>query len=95
MSIPVSNPRDALVTTIRQAVNDFNGAMDAFVAAKAEHVARNITFVIGDMIGSNSSGSFVAADAQQVMTDFQTIITAIRAGGTIPVGVWNNVVKIK
>lgn len=91
-----ANPRSDLVTFLRQDVAAFNGAMDSFVAHRAEYVARNISpFVIGDMTGSNSSTSFTAADVNQSVVDFNTIVNAVRNGGTISVGVWGNVIKIK
>jgi len=95
MPVPVSNPRDALVTAFRQAVGDFNDAMDRFIALRAEYQARNINFVAGDMVGSNVSTSFAADDIDQCVVDFNDIITKVRAGGTISVGVWTNVIKIK
>jgi len=90
-----ANPRGDLVTLLRQDVGNFNAAMDSFVAHRAEVQGRNITFVTGDMTGSNSNGSMVAADVNQVIVDFQTIVTAVRSGGTIAVGVWGNCLKIK
>lgn len=93
--VPVSNIRDALITKTRQAVGDFNKAMDDFLAARAEYVARSINFVSGDMVGSNNSASFGADDVDQCMTDFNSVVSAVRAGGTLSSGVWPNVVKIK
>jgi hypothetical protein len=90
-----ANPRSDLVSALRADVKAFNDAMDAFVAHRAEYVARNINFVIGDMVGANSSSSFNADDIDQAVVDFNTIISAVRSGGTISVGVWNNVIKIK
>ena len=90
-----ADPRGDLVTLVRQDVGNFNAAMDSFIAHRAEWAARNVTFVAGDLKGSNSGAGFVAADVTQAMTDFNTIITAVRSGGTISVGVWTNVIKIK
>ena len=91
----VSNPRGANITGARQAVGNFNKAMDDFLAVRAEYVARSFNFVSGDMVGDNNSTSFTADDVDQAMTDFNTVITTVRAGGTLSAGVWPNVIKIK
>jgi hypothetical protein len=90
-----SSPRGALITGVRKSVGDFNKAMDDFLAWRAEYVARSFNFVIGDMVGDNNSSSFVADDVDQCMTDFNTVIGVVRAGGTLSAGVWPNVVKVK
>ena len=69
--------------------------MDDFLGCRAEYVARSINFVAGDMVGSNSSTSFAADDVDQAMTDMNTVVPAVRAGGTLSAGVWPNVIKIK
>lgn len=90
-----ANPRSDLVSAFRADVAAFNAAMDSFVSHRAEYLARNVNFVIGDMTGSNSSTSFTADDVDQMVVDMNTIVNAIRSGGTIAVGVWNNCIKIK
>ena len=91
----VSNPKDANITAIRAAVAKFNSAMDDALAARAEYVGRSFNFVTGDCVGSNSSTTFSCDDVDQAFTDFNTVISAVRAGGTLSAGVWPNVLKIK
>lgn len=93
--MPTSNPRGELITAIRTDVANFNAAMDSFLGHRAEYVARAFNFVSGDMVGDNSSASFTADDVDQAFTDFNTVISAVRAGGTLSAGVWPNVIKIK
>ena len=88
-----ANPRSDLVSALRADIAAFNSAMDSFVAHRTEVVARNLTFVAGDMTGANAT--IVAAELTQALTDMNTIVSAIRSGGTISVGVWPNVIKIK
>ena len=93
--MPSANPRSDLITAIRTDVANFNAAMDSFLGHRAEYVGRTFNFVAGDMVGENASASFTADDVDQAFTDFNTIISAIRAGGTLSAGVWPNVIKIK
>lgn len=89
-----ANPKSDLVTKLRADVGALNTMMDAFVAHRAEYIARNADFVIGDLVGANATAGFAANDADQMVIDMNTIVTAIRSGGTIAVGVWTNCVKI-
>ncbi len=91
----VSNPRGAVITGARAAIGKFNAAMDEFLAWRAEYVARSFNFVSGDMVGDNNSTSFTADDVDQAMTDMNTMITDVRAGGTVSAGLWPNCIKIK
>jgi len=92
-----ANPRGDLVTRVRQTVNKVNTGFDEFVAERAEYVGASITFTSADLTGSNitSPSTFTFGDMNQVMTDFNTIITNARNGGTTSVGVWANVLKVR
>jgi hypothetical protein len=90
-----ANPRSDLVTSLRQDVGKFFDAMQAFKGHRQEKISNNITFVSGDLTGSNATNTFVAADMNQMITDFNTCIDAVQNGGTISVGVWANVLKCK
>jgi len=93
--MPSANPKTDLITGVRTDVANFNAAMDSFLAHRAEYVARSFNFVSGDLGTENTSSAFTADDVDQVMTDFNTVVSAIRAGGTLSAGVWPNVIKIK
>ena len=96
MKMPLSpTPKAELVTSLRTDVNNFNDAINSFIAHRAEFVDKNTTFVIGDMTGVNSSTEFTAANMNQMVIDFLDIVTKIKTGGTISVGVWTNVIKVK
>lgn len=90
-----ANPRADLVTGLRQDVGNFFNAMQSFKAHRQEKISNNVTFVSGDLIGNNNTGTYVAGDMNQMVTDFNTCVDAVQAGGTISVGVWTNVIKVK
>lgn len=90
-----ANPRADLVTALRQDSAAMYTTIQTFRGHRAEYVFKNVNFVSGDLTGSNVTGTFVADDVDQMVTDMKTICDAIENGGTIGVGVWGNVLKIK
>ena len=88
-----ASPRQDLVSRMRLDVDNFQNAMEDFQTASHVKTDSNITFVAGDMAGNNSG--VAAADLTQAVADFTTIYNAIRSGGTISVGVWTNVTKVR
>lgn len=92
-----ANPRGDLVTRTRQVVGKINAGFDEFGAIRNEYVGANVNFTSADLSGSNITlpATFVADDVDQVMTDLNNIITDVKAGGTISVGEWTNVMKVR
>lgn len=90
-----ANPKGDLITALRQDAGNMFTAIQSFRGHRAEYVSKNINFVDGDLTGANSTGQFVGNDVDQMVVDMKTICDAIENGGTINVGVWGNVIKIK
>lgn len=91
------NPRGDLVTAFRQDVNNINSSFDAFTAHSGVYISSNTNFVVGDLAGANitNPSTFVADDVDQARTDLADIINKVKNGGSIGVGQWANVLKIR
>ena len=88
-----ANPNSDLVSAFRTGVANFFNALESFHAHLEEKNDRNLTFAAGDMQGANSGITF--GTLNQAISDFTVIYNAVHAGGTIAVGQWANVIKIK
>jgi hypothetical protein len=82
-----------LITKMRQDVQLVTGGYESFRGHREELLARNFTFVDGDFSGANAG--ITATVFNQAMTDFEDLRNKTYNGGTISVGVVNNVYKIR